>query len=318
MQHSYHLVTGANGFIGRELSMELVQRGYNVRCAVRDVSAQVGLQGELVGVGEIDSHTNWDTALAGVDTIIHLAARAHVMRERTHDPLTAFRIVNVAGTERLAQVAAEKGVRRLVYVSSIGVNGNSTGFKPFTEDSIPAPYSPYTVSKYEAEHALLNVASQTALEVVIIRPPLVYGPNNPGNFLRLLKLVQRGLPLPLESVANRRSMVYLQNLVDALITSSVHPKAAGQTYLVSDDHAVSTAQLIRGIARLMRRPARLWPCPPTLLRLIGKVIRKPEEVERLIGSLVIDSTKIRDELGWSPPFASEQGIVETVCWFQRL
>lgn len=318
MQSGCHLVTGANGFVGRALSMALVKKGYNVRCAVRDVSVQAGLQGKVVGVGEINSRTDWDAALVDVDTIIHLAARVHVMREKNRDPLTAFRVVNVAGTERLAQVAAEKGVQRIVYVSSIGVNGNSTGSRSFTESCIPAPYSPYTISKYEAERALLHVASQSGLEVVIIRPPLVYGPNNPGNFLRLLKLVQLGLPLPLASVKNRRSMVYLQNLVDALMTSSVHPNAAGQTYLVSDDHALSTAQLIKDMARLMSRPARLWPCQSTLLRLMGGVIRKSEEVERLIGSLVIDSTKIREELEWSPPFTSEQGLVETVRWFQGL
>lgn len=312
------LVVGANGFIGRALSLELAERGYDVRCAVRDVSGQAGLPGKLVGVGEIDSHTNWEAALAGVDTIIHLAARVHVMRETTGDPLTAFRIVNVAGTERLAQVAAEKGVRRIVYVSSIGVNGYSTDSTPFTETSITAPYSPYTVSKYEAENALLNIATQTGLEAVIIRPPLVYGPNNPGNIMRLLKLVQYGLPLPLASVTNRRSMVYLQNLVDALIVSCVHPKAAGHTYLISDDHSVSTAQLVRDIARLMGRRAQLWPFPPALLRMAGKVTGKSEDVERLIGSLVIDSTKIHEELEWTAPFAYEQGLAETVHWFRGL
>lgn len=311
------LVVGANGFIGRALSKELVSRGYDVRCGIRDVSARAELPGEPVEVGEINGHTNWEVAVSGVDTIVHLAARVHVMRETTADPLAAFRTVNVAGTERLAKVAAEKGVRRLVYVSSIGVNGNSTDDRPFTEDSIAAPYSPYTVSKHEAEQALLNVAAQTGLEVVIVRPPLVYGPENPGNMLRLLKLVEHGLPLPVASVANRRSMVYLQNLVDALIVCSLHPQAAGCTYLVSDDQTVSTAQLIRDIAKLMGRSARLWSCPPNLLRLMGRIVRRRDEVERLIGSLVIDSGKIRRELQWSPPFTLHQGLMETVRWFQE-
>jgi len=316
MQYKRFLVTGASGFIGRTLSVELDRRGYEVRCAVRGETDDTGLPGELVSVGEVDSSTRWDSALADVDVVVHLAAHVHVMQETASDPLDAFRTVNVQGTETIARAAAEGGVRRLVYVSSIGVNGNCSGREPFTERSTPAPYSPYTISKFEAEQVLLSVSAETGLEVVIIRPPLVYGPNNPGNFLRLLQLVGRGLPLPLASVQNARSMIYIGNLVDALIVSALHPGSAGQTYLVSDGDDMSTPQLIRGIAHLMGKSAKLWAFPPALLKLVARSVGKSSEVDSVIGSLVIDSSKICEELNWSAPFTSHEGLAETVKWFQ--
>ena len=239
MQRNRFLVTGANGFIGHALSLELVQRGCDMRCAVRNRMRAKGLPGQVVEVGDIDRETNWDGALDHVSTVVHLGARVHVMNDTAGDSLAAFRKVNVEGTEQLARVAVGKGVRRLVYVSSIGVNGSHTEDKPFTEACVAAPYSPYTISKHEAEQSLLEMAGQTGLEVVILRPPLVYGPYNPGNFLRLLKFVQHGLPLPMASVTNHRSMIYLGNLVDALILCAQHPGAVGKTYLVSDGSNVS-------------------------------------------------------------------------------
>lgn len=316
MRASRFLVTGASGFVGRALSVELARRHYDLRGAVRDTYNVIGLPGELAVVGEIGPQTNWCEAVSGIDTVIHLAARVHVMQETASDPLEAFRLVNVEGSAKLARDAAENGVRRIVYLSSIGVNGNYTEGVAFTENDVPAPHDPYTVSKYEAEQALCRVAELTGLELVIIRPPLVYGPHNPGNFLRLLKMVRRGIPLPLASVDNVRSMIYLENLVDALITAALHPHAGGQTYLVSDGEDLSTAELIRHIASLMGKQARLWSLPLVILRSAGKIAGKSPEIEKLVGSLAIDSDKIRTDLGWSAPYTVAEGLATTVKWFE--
>ena len=310
------LVTGASGFVGRALCAELIRRGYDVRGAIRTPLHSARLPCEHVTVADIGKNTDWSGALSGVDVVVHLAARVHVMRETAGDPLTAFREVNVVGTERLARAAASSGIKRLVYVSSIKVNGEATDSNPFTEEDAPSPQDSYGISKFEAELALRRVAHETGLEIVIVRPPLVYGPGVGGNFWRLLKLVERGIPLPLASVENRRSMIYLGNFVDVLTACTSHPDAAGKTFLVSDGEDISTAQLIRNLARLMGKPPYLWPFPPTLLRLVGRSVGRLDEVERLLGSLVIDSSKIRRELGWTPPFPMEQGIAETVKWFQ--
>ncbi|MFC1773120.1 UDP-glucose 4-epimerase family protein [Pseudomonadota bacterium] len=318
MQASRILVTGANGFVGRALSNELVRHGYDVCCAVRSISSATRQSGKLVEVGDIGRKTNWYEAVAGVDTVIHLAARVHVLQDTACDPLAEFRAVNVEGSEKLARDAASAGVRRIVYVSSIGVNGNYTEGIPFTEKDNSAPYDPYTVSKYEAERAIFSVADQTGIEVVVVRPPLVYGPGNPGNFLRLLKMVERGIPLPLASIQNNRSMIYLGNLVDALITTATHAEAGGKTYLVSDDEDISIPELIRQIACLMGRQPRLWAIPLKVLRIAGQVAGKSSELEKLVGSLVINSSKIRADLGWSTPYTFDEGLAETVKWFQSI
>lgn len=317
MKNRRILVTGANGFIGQALSVELDRRGYEVRCAVRDEADDKGLPGELISVGAVDAATRWDSALTDVYAVVHLVARVHVMRETSTSPLDAFRTVNVEATEAIARAAAERGVRRFIYVSSIGVNGNCSKNEPLTERSVPAPYSPYTISKLEAEQALRRVSAETGLEVVIIRPPLVYGPNNRGNFPRLLRLIRYGLPLPFASLKNARSIIYVGNLVDALIVSALHPDAAGQTYLVGDADDVSTPQLIRDIAYLMGRRARLWSLPPVILKLLGRSVGRSSEMESLIGSLVIDSAKIREELNWSAPFTRHEGLAETIKLFQN-
>lgn len=309
------LVTGANGFVGRALCVELMRRGYTVRGAFRELSRATDLPVEIVVVGDIGAETNWSSALEGVDVVVHLAARVHVMRETAAEPLTAFREVNVVPTQRLVRAAATQGVKRFVFVSSIKVNGEATTDKPFAPDDTPYPQDAYGVSKWEAEQVLWRVAKETGLEVTVVRLPLVYGPGVGGNFLRLLKLIERGVPLPLASIDNRRSMVYLGNLADALIACAAHPAAAGNTYLVSDGKDVSTPQLMGELARSMGRPARLWPFPPALLRSAGWLTGKAAEVERLIGSLQIDSTQIRNELQWTPPFTVDQGMAETVRWF---
>ena len=313
------LVTGATGFVGRALCHELMARGGIVRAAVRKAEGERRLPSEceVAVVGEISDATDWLAAVESVDVVVHLAARVHVMRETAGDPLAAFREVNVLGTERLARAAANSGVKRLVYVSSIKVNGEQTNGMSFSEMDPPSPQDPYGVSKYEAEQVLHNIAKETGLEVVIVRPPLVYGPNVGGNFLRLLKLVARGVPLPLASVNNLRSMIYLGNFVDALIICTTHPAASGKTYLVSDGEDQSTPQLIQKLASLMDKPCRLLPLPPSLLKWVGSLTGKSSEVERLIGSLQIDSNLIRRELGWVAPFSMDNGLAETVKWFQE-
>ena len=331
------LVTGANGFVGHALCDSLLQHGYHVRGAVRSNDVILNSRILRIPVGEINTLTDWSAALAGVDVVIHLAARVHVMNETSSDPLTEFRLTNVDGTEHLARSAAASGVKRLVFVSSIKVNGESTfptssntkqippspplekwGIlrQVFSETDEADPQDPYGVSKWEAEQALHRVAAETGLEVVIVRPPLVYGAGVKGNFAQMLKVLAKGIPLPLASVSNLRSLVYLGNFVDALLICATHPAAAGQTYLVSDGEDVSTPALLRQLGAAMGHPARLLPCPPVLLKLAGRVLGRSDQVERLLGSLQVDSSKIRRELGWRPPYTLQQGLQATGGWYR--
>ncbi|HEY6093506.1 MAG TPA: SDR family oxidoreductase [Gallionellaceae bacterium] len=309
------LVTGANGFVGHALCAELLRRNFRVTAAVRQ-SSKSDVRGDRdfvsAAVGQISGDTDWGQCLHGVDVVIHLAARVHVMRETEAEPLTAFRQVNVQGTARLAQAAAAAGVRRLVYVSSIKVNGEETvGERRYDEYDVPAPQDPYGISKWEAEQALHRVAQETGLEMVIVRPPLVYGPGVKGNFAQMLRAVARGWPLPLASVVNQRDLLYLGNLVDALILCASHPAAAGQTYLLSDGEPVSTQELLRELASALQVPARLFPCPAALLRLLAGLSGKSAQLQRLLGSLQLDAGKIRADLGWKPPYTLQQGLRAT-------
>ena len=310
------LITGANGFVGTSLCAELLRQGQSVRAAVRQTSQlQEGI--EVVAVGNIDENTDWLNALRGVDVVIHLAARVHVMSDTVADPLAEFRRVNTAGTDYLARCAAANGVQRLVYVSSIKVNGEAThGDKKLTEADAPAPQDPYGISKWEAEQALHRVADQTGLEVVIVRPPLVYGPGVKGNFAQMLGVVAKGIPLPFASIHNRRSLVYVCNLAHALHTCATHPAAAGQTYLVCDGEDISTPDLVRQLAQGMGVPAHLFPCSPTLLRLVGKLAGKSQQLERLLGSLRVDGDKMRADLDWVPPYSLRQGLQATAEWYR--
>lgn len=311
------LVTGANGFVGQALCAELLRRGLAVRGAVRGQASSIPPMARATVVGGITIDTDWSAALDGVEMVIHLAARVHVMHESAADPLAEFRSVNTAGTEHLARCAAASGVKRMVYVSSIKVNGEQTcGGQKFSETDTPAPQDPYGVSKWEAEQALQRVASETGLEVVIVRPPLVYGPGVKGNFAQMLNVVSRGIPLPFASLRNQRSLLYLGNLVDALITCATHPAASGQTYLVCDGEDVSTPDLLRQLAVAMGAPSRLLPCPATLLRLAGKLAGKSQQVERLLGSLQVDGDKIRRDLNWVPPYLLQQGLQATAEWYR--
>ena len=272
---------------------------------------------EPVVVRQIDGLTDWQAALNGVEVVIHLAARVHVMKDTSVDPLAEFRRVNVQGTENLARQAVRAGVRRLVYVSSIKVNGEGTsGSQGYSERDTPAPQDAYGISKWEAEQALHRVAQETGLEVVIVRPPLVYGPGVKGNFISLLAAVGKGIPLPLASTDNARSLVYVGNLVDALIACATHPAAAGQTYLVSDGAPVSTATLVEKIAGALDCRSRSFYFPPVLMRAAAALLGRSAQIDRLFGSLRVDDEKIRRELGWIPPYTLEQGLRATAEWYR--
>ncbi|MEO8332686.1 MAG: SDR family oxidoreductase [Gallionella sp.] len=310
------LVTGANGFVGRYLCEAMLRKGWQVRGAVRS-SAQLPEGAEVVPVGDIDGDTDWLNALHGVDVVIHLAARVHVMKDAAADPLAEFLKVNLHGTVNLAQQAARAGVKRFVYVSSIKVNGEEThGQRSYTEQDTPAPQDPYGISKWQAEQALQRIARDTGLEVVIVRPPLVYGPGVKGNFISLLAAIDKGVPLPLAGANNARSLVYVGNLVDALIACATHPAAAGQTYLVRDGEDVSTALLVRKIADALGRNSRSFYFPPALLRAAAAMLGRSAQIARLFGSLRVSDAKLRSELGWVPPYTLEQGLRATAEWYR--
>lgn len=310
------LVTGATGFVGYLLSSRAILEGWQVRGTLLAGESPSALFSgvEPVLIDPLGPDTLLAHAVKGVDTVIHLAARVHVMRETSSDPLMDFRITNSEGTARLALQAASAGVKRFVFLSTIGVNGCSTVAKPFTEEDDPAPHNIYSISKREAEDRLAEIAVETGMEIVVVRAPLVYGPGNPGNFLSLLRIVARGIPLPLASVNNRKSFLYVGNLVDVLVTCASHPGARG-IYLVSDGEDISTPDLIRRVAAALGRPARLFRLPPSLIRFAGKVFGKSSAVEQLVDSLKIDSSKIRRELEWKPPYSMNDGLKQTAEWY---
>lgn len=305
-------VTGAGGFVGRRLVARLLADGHAVRGVVRGPNNRSAIQAEWVSVGTVDGSTDWGDALAGVDVVVHLAARTHAIRERRGGDLADYRPVNVDGTRRLAEAAARSGVHRLVFVSSIKVNGERTSGRPFLFTDPPAPEDAYGISKWEAEQALWKIASSKGVEAVVVRPPLVYGPEARGNFARVCGAVRRGLVLPLGAVNNRRSLVALDNLVDLLACCVSHPGAAGQTFLVSDGHDLSTPELVRRIAAAMGKEARLISVPPAALRFAGRLTGRTAEVTRLLGSLQVDIAHTRRALDWAPPITVDQGLVTAV------
>lgn len=302
------LVTGANGFVGRRLCAQLVTTGHAVKPVVR---SKAGLPNEAV-VGDIGSTTDWRRALEGCDAVVHLAARVHMMRDGAHDQLALYREANTDATLNLARQAAESRVKRFVYVSSIKVNGEGRDAQ-YRETDAPAPVDAYALSKWEAELGLHQIAQESGLEVVILRPPLIYGPGVRANFQRLVQAVARGWPLPLGAVRNRRSLLYLGNFVDAIRLCVEHPGAAGQTFLLDDGEPVSTPDVVRALARAMNRPARLLAVPVGVLEYAGTLLGKRAEVARLTGSLYVDSSAIRSCLGWKPPFSMEEGLAATVA-----
>jgi nucleoside-diphosphate-sugar epimerase len=311
------LVTGAAGFVGRHVVEALAAAGAPVRMLLRRRAALPAPSGAEVAVAELGDRAAVAEALRGCRAVVHLAARVHVMDDRAADPLAEFRRVNVEGTALLAREAARAGVRRLVLASTVKVNGESTApGAPFRESDPPAPQDPYGRSKAEAEAALREVAAETGLEAVIVRPPLVYGAGVRANFLRLMELVDRGVPLPLGALRNRRDLVFVRNLADALRACVEHRGAAGQTFLVSDGEPVSSAELVRRIAAALGRPARLVPVPPSLLRALGAAAGRRGAVDRLLGSLEVDGGRIRDALGWTPPWTMEAGLAETAAAYR--
>ena len=303
-------VTGATGFVGSALvdKLRTLPRFHVLAWARRTpMNAVSGVQ--YVQQGDLSPDANWQKDLMGLDALVHTAARVHVMYDTVADPLTEFRRVNVQGTLNLARQAAAAGVRRFVFLSSIKVNGEGTALgKPFFANDVPAPLDPYGVSKMEAEKGLLKIAAETGMEVVIIRPPLVYGPGVKANFQSMMRWLARGVPLPLGAIHNRRSLVGLDNLVDLIVTCVNHPAAANQTFLVSDGEDLSTTQLLERMGQALGKTARLIPVPSALLKLGAALVGKPAIAQRLCGSLQVDISKTRQILGWEPPLSVDEGL----------
>lgn len=307
------LITGANGFVGSRLCQVLENRTIPFTPCVR----RLGKSGQYTVApfenGNLSEEINWQPALDGCDVVIHLAARVHVMKEGKNDSEPAYRAANVGATMRLAEQAAEEGIRRFVYVSSIKVNGERTLGQPFSSDDMPAPEDAYGRSKLEAERALAAWSERTGVELVIVRPPLVYGPGVKANFARLMQAVKAGLPLPLGGIHNARSMIGLDNLVDFLLLCATHPAAANSTWLVSDNQDVSTSELIRLIASAMHKPARLLPVPASLLAAGASALGRRPAAGRLLDSLQVDISPALNRLGWKPPLSLEAGIERAVA-----
>jgi nucleoside-diphosphate-sugar epimerase len=308
------LVTGASGFVGRALVERLPAAGVSTLAAVRG-SAVLPAGARRVPAPNLGPDADWRAALDGADCVVHLAARVHVMRDDAADPLAEFRRVNVDGTLALARQAAAAGVRRFVLVSSVKVNGEATApGRPFTADTAPAPTDAYGVSKWEAEQALLALSANTGMEVVIVRPVLVYGPGVMANFRTLMAWLARGWPLPLGAIHNRRSLLALDNLVDLLITCLDHPAAAGQTFLASDGEDLSTTELLHRLGAALGKPARLLPVPAAWLAGVAGLLGRAAVAQRLCGSLQVDIGKTRELLGWAPPVTVDAALQNTAHW----
>jgi UDP-glucose 4-epimerase len=300
------LVTGSNGFVGQHLCELLTRSGFDVVRAVRNPAPGA------VAVGSISGDTDWSEALRGVDAVVHAAARVHMLNDASVDPMTEFQKVNVEGTLNLAQQAAHRGVSRFIFLSSIAVHGLTSEDQPFSPFDKPNPHDAYGYSKFEAEKGLIRISSETGMEQVIIRPPLVYGPGVGANFLRLMKLAASGLPLPLGGIRNLRSPVFVGNLCDLVQTCLEHPAAANRIFLVSDNRDVSTPDLLRTLAGQMGCPIRLFRVPAFLLRLAGLLTGRSGEIARVCGSLQLDISQTKEVLGWRPPFTMDAGIELTV------
>jgi len=305
------LITGVTGFVGKELCAELLSQGHEILVAVR--TKVVAIKNvEMTMVGEINRGTDWSTALRDVDVVIHLAARVHVMHDTVVDPLAEFRKVNVDGTLNLAHQAAKAGVKRFIFISSIKVNGEHTeADKPFKESDVANPQDAYGVSKFEAEQGLLQIAQQTGSDVVIIRPPLVYGAGVKANFASMMRAVKRGIPLPLGAIHNKRSFVYVGNLVSLITRCVDHPAAVSQVFLVSDGHDLSTTELLSACAVALDVKSRLLPVPQKLIELSAVLVGKKDIAQRLCGNLQVDITKARTLLGWEPSVSVADGLKAT-------
>ncbi|WCP67289.1 SDR family oxidoreductase [Vibrio tubiashii] len=306
------LVTGSSGFVGGRLVERCVNNQWGV-CSVSRIRPRGDNLPNTFIVNNIDGDTDWSGAFENVNCVVHCAARVHKMNESKMDALEAYREINTAGTLNLAKQAVTAGIKRFVYVSSIKVNGEFTKPKqPFSPSLTYLPDDPYGLSKYEAETQLHQLAKETGLEVVIIRPPLVYGPGVKANFLSMIRWVEKGIPLPLGSIYNLRSLVYIDNLVDLILTCCSHPKAIGETFLVSDDKDISTTQLLNAVSVAMGKSSRLLPIPMSFISFSASLIGMPEISKRLCGSLQVDISHTKNTLTWAPPVTFEEGIKRTV------
>lgn len=308
------LITGANGFIGKAVIKRLLaDRNEHVRAAVRTTRQAFSEVIEVCEGMDLSKNLDWTQALQNIDVVVHCGARVHVMHDTSADPLSDFRKINTEGTLNLARQAQAAGVKRFIFLSSLGVNGESTTGAPFKADDTPHPHSPYTQSKLEAETGLTELARGGRMSVVTIRPPLVYGPNAPGNFGSLMRAVNKRLPLPLGSIANKRSFVFLDNLVDMIICCALHPNAANQTFLVSDDEDLSTTQLLRKIGNALGKPTLLLPVPTFMLHAAARGLGKAKVAQQLLGSLQVDIEKTKTLLDWKPPVSVDDALRKTAA-----
>jgi UDP-glucose 4-epimerase len=310
---SHVLVTGANGFVGNAVSRALLQRGDRVVGVVRRAQPVAdGVREWLLDANDFQGiEQRWPVALR-CDAVIHLASRVHMM----HETAAEYRATNVEGTLRVAAAARRAGARRFVFASSIKAVAQSSVGPPIKETDEPAPSDAYGISKLEAERALLDYGRQSGLEIVIVRPPLVYGPGVRANFLQLMSAIAKGVPLPLGAIAARRSLVFVDNLADALVHCTTDPRAAGHTFHVTDGRDLSVSELARALAVQLHAPLRLVPVPVGVLRIAGRLTGKTEQVDRLVGELRLDSSHICECLGWYPPYTVEHGLLETAAWFR--
>ncbi|MEZ8723959.1 UDP-glucose 4-epimerase family protein [Vibrio pomeroyi] len=304
------LVTGSTGFVGSRVVELAEEFDWEVLSVLRNVTQA---NANCFLVSSIGAETDWSGALGDVDCIVHCAARVHQMNESEQDALTAYRETNTLGTLNLAKQAAEAGVKRFVFVSSIKVNGEFTEpGAPFQPNLNNIPKDPYGLSKYEAEVALTQLSKETGLQVVIIRPPLVYGPGVKANFLSMMRIIEKGIPLPFGSIHNKRSLVYLDNLSSLILTCCEHPSAPGYTFLASDGQDVSTTKLMQTIALSMNKTPRLLPIPMSWIQWVASVIKKQHIAQRICGSLQVEARLTKDILGWVPPVTFDEGIKNTV------
>lgn len=317
MRSKTFLVTGGSGFLGQALINQLVRLpGCTVVAPMRNLSARLAAGARSFALNNLDGANDWQVTLTDVDVVIHAAARVHVMNEVAVDPLAAFREVNVEATLNLARQAAEYGVKRFIFISSIKVNGEGTeAGAVYRADDTPAPIGPYAISKLEAEQGLMSLAANTGMEVVVIRPVLVYGPGVKANFLSMMRWLYRGVPLPFGAVNNLRSLVAIDNLVDLIVTCSDHPAAANQVFLASDGEDVSTTQLLRKLANALGKPARLLPIPSRIMSGVAAMIGKRAMADRIFGSLQVDISKNRKLLGWEPPVTLDKALGLTAQHF---